>query len=78
MPTILIQGPYRFFWYSGDRSEPPHVHVERDRDTAKFWLDPVELERNSRFSKRELKVIEQIVAEHEAEWVERWRDEFGN
>ena len=26
MPTVLRHGPYRFFFYSGDRDEPPHVH----------------------------------------------------
>lgn len=40
MPTVLRLGPYRFFFYSVDRGEPPHVHVRRDRGTAKFWLDP--------------------------------------
>ncbi len=30
MPTIPMPGPYRFFFYSGDRDEPPHVHVERE------------------------------------------------
>lgn len=40
-------GPYRFFFYAGDREEPPHIHVERDEHTAKFWLDEVRL-RDSR------------------------------
>jgi len=44
MPTILREGPYRVHFYSQDRlEEPPHVHVERDRNEAKFWLDPVRL-----------------------------------
>lgn len=30
MPTVLRSGPYRFFFYAGDRDEPPHVHIERD------------------------------------------------
>ena len=30
MPTILREGPYRFFFYASDREEPLHVHVERD------------------------------------------------
>ncbi|MEL7054407.1 MAG: DUF4160 domain-containing protein [Cyanobacteria bacterium J06588_5] len=34
-------GPYRFFCYAGDRDEPPHVHIERDSDEAKYWLTPV-------------------------------------
>ncbi len=44
MPTIREEGPYRFFFYSADRSKPPHVHVERERNKAKFWLDPVRLQ----------------------------------
>ena len=52
MLTVLRDGPYRFFFYSGDRDEPPHVHVERDDCEAKFWLDPVRLERSRRFSRR--------------------------
>jgi hypothetical protein len=36
MPTVLRLGPYRFFFYAGDADEPPHVHVERDKDKAKF------------------------------------------
>ncbi|MBW8879172.1 MAG: DUF4160 domain-containing protein [Acidobacteria bacterium] len=43
MPTVLRIGPYRFFFYAGDREEPPHVHVECGSDTAKFWLEPVRL-----------------------------------
>lgn len=30
MPTVLRVGPYRFFFYAGDRNEPQHIHVERD------------------------------------------------
>ena len=50
MPTILREGPYRVHFYSQDRlEEPPHVPVERDRNGAKFWLDPVRLERSGGF-----------------------------
>jgi hypothetical protein len=41
MPTVLRAGPYRFLFYSSDAGEPLHVHVERDDNTAKFWLSPV-------------------------------------
>jgi hypothetical protein len=29
-PSVLRAGPYRFFFYSADRDEPPHAHVERE------------------------------------------------
>ncbi len=36
MPTVLRDGPYRMFFYSADRGEPPHVHVVREAKEAKF------------------------------------------
>jgi len=27
MPTVLRWGPYRAFFYSNERGEPPHIHV---------------------------------------------------
>jgi len=54
MPTVLRLGPYRFFFYAGDADEPPHVHVERDRNTAKFWLDPVRLQNSGGFGRTEI------------------------
>ena len=41
MPTIALDGPFRFYFYPADRNEPRHVHVERDGREAKFWLDPL-------------------------------------
>jgi uncharacterized protein DUF4160 len=52
MPTIWEHGPYRFFFYSGDRDEPPHVHVERERNKAKFWLDPVRLQNSGGYNRK--------------------------
>jgi hypothetical protein len=78
MPTVLRQGPYRFFFYSGDRDEPPHVHVEHDVSTAKFWLDPVRLERSRGFSGKELRHIQEIVQDHEAVLLGGWNEFFGH
>ena len=36
MPAVLHEGPYRFFFYSGDGDEPQHVHVIRNDRVAKF------------------------------------------
>ena len=61
MPTILRIGPYRFFFYSNENSEPPHIHVERDNDSCKFWLEPVSVAMNDGFSSKELKDLYLIV-----------------
>jgi hypothetical protein len=76
MPTVLRTGPYRFFFYAGDRDEPEHVHVERGANKAKFWLDPVSLERSGRLDRRELRSIQSIVEAHQAELLEAWREYF--
>lgn len=76
MPTIAKIGPYRIFFYAGDRSEPVHVHVERERMVAKFWLDPVRLARSGGFSRGELSRIQTILQQHERMLIEAWNAYF--
>lgn len=53
MPTILrIQG-FRFFFYSNEGNEPPHIHVEKAEASAKFWLESVELVYSYNFSAKD-------------------------
>ena len=78
MPTALHSGPYRLFFYSGDRGEPPHVHVERDQNEAKYWLSPVRLARSGGFSASELRKIEALVAENSRLLLDSWNGFFGN
>lgn len=78
MPTILRIGRYRFFFYSNEGQELPHIHVEAGGDEAKFWLQPVRLAANHGFRARELNEIQQLVLEHEPEFVEAWDDHFGD
>ena len=75
-PTVLQSGPYRFFFFSSDRGEPPHVHTARDRKTAKFWLKPVRLEYSLGFAPNELNKISALVREHQAELLKAWHDYF--
>jgi hypothetical protein len=77
MPTVLRVGPYRFFFYSSDGKEPPHTHVERDDDVAKFWLDPVRLARSGGFRPAELRDIARLVTEHRQTLLEAWNEFFG-
>jgi Domain of unknown function (DUF4160) len=77
MPTVLREGPYRFFFYSGDRNEPMHVHVERDNCTAKFWLEPIRLQSSGGFSRSELNQIYNLLEEHQTLLVRSWNGFFG-
>ena len=75
MPTVLRSGPYRVFFYSADREEPPHVHVERDDCLAKFWLQPVRLQMSRGFGRAEVRRVQTLIEENAEQLMERW-DEF--
>ncbi len=78
MPTVLRSGPYRFFFFAGDRNEPPHIHVERERNRAKFWLDPVRLQESGGFARSEINRIAELVEANRKLLIEAWNDYFGD
>ena len=78
MPTILRVVPYRIFFYAGDRDEPIHVHVEREDNIAKFWIEPVRLQRSGGFRRPEIIRIAKIIEENRTEIVEAWHEYFGS
>ena len=77
MPTVLRDGPYSFIFFSSDRGEPPHIHVQRERSVAKFWLEPVTLVTNRGFRAHEMHRITRLVGQHQATLLEAWHDYFG-
>lgn len=76
MPTILRTGPYRLFFYAGDRDEPPHVHVEREDKVAKFWLEPVRFQHGQGFSRGEIVRIQRLVEENQELLLRGWNEYF--
>lgn len=76
MPTVLRSGPYRFFFYSGDRDEPPHVDVERDRCKAKYWLSVISLYSNSGFDRVELMAIYRLISKNQRLFLQKWHEYF--
>lgn len=76
MPTVLIIGPYRFFFYASDHGEPPHVHIEREDCVAKFWINPVRLDRSGGFSGHEILKLCRLVVLHESVLMEKWNEYF--
>ena len=78
MPTVLSVGPYRFFFYSSDKDEPVHIHIERDDNIAKVWLDPIRLHNSGGFSRSEINRILSILNERQIELLEAWNDYFSD
>lgn len=78
MPTIWRSGPYRFFFYAGDRNEPPHVHIERDSNVAKFWLQPVRMHNSGGFRRHELNRILNLIENNRELLLQAWYEYFNN
>lgn len=77
MPTVLRIGPYKFYFYSHEPNEPPHVHVDRGNLSAKFWLHTGQLARNVGFSPHELNKLGELVKDHKDDLLEKWYGHFG-
>jgi hypothetical protein len=76
MPTVLVSGGYRFFFYSRETNEPAHIHVEFGDKVAKYWLDPVELASSKRFRDHELNELRRLVLANRQTFLEAWSDYF--
>ncbi|MEO5857961.1 MAG: DUF4160 domain-containing protein [Pyrinomonadaceae bacterium] len=81
MPVVFVLYGFRFFFYSneGDPREPVHIHVRKDRNLAKFWLEPeVRLAGSSGFSAVELNRISKIINTRRIEIAEAWNEHFNS
>jgi len=78
MPTVLRIGAYRFFFYASDGDEPPHVHVEREDRIAKFWLNPVRLQRSGGFAGYEIALLLRTVTQNQKRLLGQWDEYFNN
>lgn len=78
MPSVLRIRGYHFFFYSSDRTEPPHIHVEKNKSTSKIWLNPVRLGESHGFSSSEINEIIRIVEENQEILLRGWDEYFEN
>lgn len=78
MPKFGDIGPYKLFFYSDEGNEPPHIHIRRDRGTAKFWLNPIRIARSRRFGDHELRVIQELVEKNKDSILEVWNEHFSH
>jgi hypothetical protein len=76
MPTLLLIEGYRFYFFSEEGEEPPHIHVKKGDAFAKLWLRPIDFARARGFSRGELRRVRELTFEHQAFFVERWNEYF--
>jgi Domain of unknown function (DUF4160) len=77
VPALLRIRGYRFFFFSMEENEPPHIHVAQAGRYAKYWLEPVSLASNRGFRSHELTVIGELVVENRVLFLEKWNAYFG-
>lgn len=77
MPTLLRWKGYRFYFYSADGWEAPHVHIYKDGKEAKLWLRDITVAINLGYNARELNEIVRATRDHQNAFLEAWNDYFG-
>lgn len=76
MPTLLLWNGYRFYFFSHELGEPPHVHIDKAAHTAKFWLKPVALASSYGFKDNQLRLLAKKVREEQKFFLEAWHAYF--
>jgi len=74
MPTILKWRGYRFFFYSDEGTEPPHIHIAKNGCAAKFWLKDGTLAYNDDFKPNEISQLKKVVVKNKAVFLEEWNE----
>lgn len=78
MPTILRIRGYRFFFFSNERNEPAHIHVESGDNYAKFWLNPLGLAKSVGYNAQEIRQLRELVQKNLDLFKEKWNEYFSH
>lgn len=77
MPVVLRVHGFVFRFFANEGTEPPHIHVDNSGATAKIWLATGEWAYSHGYRPAQQQMIRNILAEHQAELMERWNEFFG-
>ena len=75
MPVVLRIKGYRVWFYEADLNEPPHIHVGKAGNEAKFWMAPIALAKSRGFHEHELNEIRRMLTENQGEIIAAWHKE---
>ena len=76
MPTVLRESGYRFFFFSNETREPPHVHVRKGDAYAKVWLSTQTVADSRHLSPSQLRTILAIVEDNASQLRAAWDEYF--
>jgi len=77
VPTVFYWQGHAFRFYSSDGPEPPHIHVEKNRKSAKVWLKTMKVAYNKGYSDKELNRILKYIELNNAQLEKAWNEYFG-
>lgn len=77
MPTVLREKGFRFFFYSREGTEPPHIHVVGHGGEMKVWLQPVEVSKVFKLSPKNQRVVLEIIGENLELILGQWENFHG-
>ncbi len=81
MPTILLVLGWRFFFFSNEGNEPPHVHAHKGETECKYWLksELYEIEEawSHNLTPRLRREVRRIIFDHFDLIVGEWEKSFG-
>jgi hypothetical protein len=76
MPTLIIVKGIRFFFYSNEGNEPPHVHVTKGVAYGKIWFQPVSIKYLIGFDPAEEKTILETIMVNLRSFNTKWDEHF--
>jgi hypothetical protein len=74
VPTVLTKDGFRFFFYSREGNEPPHIHIIGKGGEMKIWLSNLGIAKVYNLSPKEQRIVLEITATN----VELFKKEWGN
>ncbi len=77
MPTILRELGFRCYFYSHEPNEPAHVPVDKNENSAKFWISPLQLAWNVGYSAKDLAEVRALLERLQPQFLEAWSGYFG-
>ncbi len=76
MPTVFIEGSYRFYFFSREESRR-HIHVSCPDGEVKFWIEPkVEVAKVINLSDSDVAKIQKTIERRLEEINESWNKHF--
>jgi hypothetical protein len=74
MPTVLLLDGFRFYFYSNESREPPHIHVVGHGGETKIWLPSLVVEFCYGLSPASQRRIMEITDAHADAFLEKWNE----